>query len=553
MLISCFANALMVGRLKDASRATSAAPRISPLFRMGVPPLEPSSVEDVGDVEADDILTVGELRYRNRAGAAVDLPGAVLWEGVPLCRLVVAVLDLTVEVLGDQVLSCQRALVERAYGSRPRAAVVLEPLATDGRRDAVGEGIVGDGRKPLPQGGLVARRRCVLVSPVVVEQEGERGRRLDGGYKVEDAALVAGLVGLFGTPDTAPGQRQHVVHRVGYVPDTAPAVVVALDLVPAFDGAAGHRDLVGERVAHERTGVGERNREAKEERPTVIVVGPRLDDLGAEEGDELPTLHREALQERRAVVGHGPLEVSLLDLEVVGLERVAVLDRTVSVPVRLDVARDLAGVELHVEARDGPAVTRTGHVELPEDGDPIVVVLQRVQRDQASRTGLVEVPRVGLGEPRCDVDLGRVLNPLLGARDVVVLEVPERVEERVPLAARRVGRRLGFFLRTGRRPPGQAGRGQGRCETPDHERTISHSRPSLLRIAVVQPFVARHMPDAHLLKSCMIASGGPGPAQSRGTPAQNFGSGQVGRRGMSTRRRSDRTRSPRWFTARVST
>src|SRR5207249_10701006 len=60
--------------------------------------------------------------------------------------LPISVLDLTVEVLGDQVLSCQRALVERAYGSRPRAAVVLEPLATDGRRDAVGEGIVGDGR-----------------------------------------------------------------------------------------------------------------------------------------------------------------------------------------------------------------------------------------------------------------------------------------------------------------------------------------------------------------------------------------------------------------------
>src|SRR5947199_704412 len=488
MLISCFANALMVGRLKDASRATSAAPRISPLFRMGVPPLEPSSVEDVGDVEADDILTVGELRYRNRAGAAVDLPGAVLWEGVPLCRLVVAVLDLTVEVLGDQVLSCQRALVERAYGSRPRAAVVLEPLATDGRRDAVGEGIVGDGRKPLPQGGLVARRRCVLVSPVVVEQEGERGRRLDGGYKVEDAALVAGLVGLFGAPYTAPGQRQHVVHRVGYVPDTAPAVVVALDLVPAFDGAAGHRDLVGERVAHERTGVGERNREAKEERPTVVVVGPRLDDLGAEEGDELPTLHREALQERRAVVGHGPLEVSLLDLEVVGLERVAVLDRTVPVPIRLDVARDFAGVELQVEARDEPAVTRTGEVELSEDGHPIVVVLQRVQCDQTSRTWPVEVPRVGLGEPRCDVDLGRVLDLLLGAREVVVLEVSERVEERVPLAARGIGRGLGFLIRARRRSPDQAGRCQGRHQAAQHEHTGTHSRPSLRRTAAVRSF-----------------------------------------------------------------
>src|SRR5439155_2597336 len=248
-------------------------------------------------------------RDRNRAGAAVDLPRAVLRESVTLRGLVVPVLDLAVEVLRDQVLARERGFVERAHDARPRAAVVLEPLAAEGSRGTVRERVVGDGREALPERGLVARRRAFLVTPVVVEQEGERGRRLDGSYKVEDAALVAGLVGLFGAPDAAPGQRQHVVHRVGDVPDTAPALVVALDLVPAFDGAAGHGDLVGERVAHERTGVGERNREAEEERPTVVVVGPRLDDLGAEEGHELPTLYREALQQGGAVIGHGPLEV----------------------------------------------------------------------------------------------------------------------------------------------------------------------------------------------------------------------------------------------------
>src|SRR5439155_24627671 len=105
------------------------------------------SVEHVGHGEAEDVLSVGELRDRNRAGAAVDLPRAVLREGVPLPRLVVAVLDLTVEVLGEQVLARHRALVEGAPEAGPRTAAVLEPLAADSGGDPVREGVVGDGRE----------------------------------------------------------------------------------------------------------------------------------------------------------------------------------------------------------------------------------------------------------------------------------------------------------------------------------------------------------------------------------------------------------------------
>src|SRR5207244_8377099 len=97
-------------------------------------------------------------------------PWAVLREGVPLPRLVVAVLDLAVEVLGEQVFARHRALVEGAPEAGPRPAVVLEPLAADGGGDPVREGVVGDGREALPERGLVAHRRF-LVAPVVVEQE----------------------------------------------------------------------------------------------------------------------------------------------------------------------------------------------------------------------------------------------------------------------------------------------------------------------------------------------------------------------------------------------
>src|SRR5205814_6959614 len=133
--------------------------------------------------------------------------------------------------------------------------------------------------------------------------------------------------------------------------------------------------------------------------------------------------------------GHGPREVGLLDIEVIRFERIAVLDRAVPVPVCLDVARDLARVELEAESRNEPSLAGARCGELPEGRDPIVVVLERVQRDQASRTGLVEVPRVGLGEPESEMDLGRVLDLLLAARYGVVLEVPQGIEERIPLAA----------------------------------------------------------------------------------------------------------------------
>src|SRR5207244_10575280 len=173
-------------------------------------------------------------------------PWAVLREGVPLPRLVVAVLDLAVEVLGEQVFARHRALVEGAPEAGPRPAVVLEPLAADGGGDPVREGVVGDGRETLPERGLIARRRRVLVAPVVVEQESECRGRLDGRDEIGHAALVAGLVRLLGAPDAVSGQRELVAHGVGDVADAGPPLVVALDLVPPFDRAPGDRELVAD-------------------------------------------------------------------------------------------------------------------------------------------------------------------------------------------------------------------------------------------------------------------------------------------------------------------
>src|SRR5205085_2035507 len=132
---------------------------------------------------------------------------------------------------------------------------------------------------------------------------------------------------------------------------------------------------------------------------------------------------RETLQRGWAVVRQGPRQVRFLDVEVVGLESVAVVDGSVAVPVRLDVARRLARGELQPEAGDEPPVARSRGGELAEDGDAIVVMLHRVERDQASRAWVVEVPRVRFGEPEPEVDLRGILDLLLVGGDEVVLEV----------------------------------------------------------------------------------------------------------------------------------
>src|SRR5437867_9819704 len=225
MPMRCFANALISGRPKDAISTKTSGPRISPVFFIR-PSLrassEPGLVEGVCDVKADDVLAVGELRDRIRTSGAIDLPRAVLGEGIPLPRLVVAVFDLTVQMLGEQIFTCHRGLVEGAADARPRAAVVLEPLATDGARDTVREGVVRDGRETLPERRLAARRRSVLVAPVVVEQQGQCGGRFDGRDEVGDAAFVAGLVRLLGPPDAVSGECDLVAQRIGDVADAGP-------------------------------------------------------------------------------------------------------------------------------------------------------------------------------------------------------------------------------------------------------------------------------------------------------------------------------------------
>src|SRR4029077_16205385 len=109
-------------------------------------------------------------------------------------------------------------------------------------------------------------------------------------------------------------------------------------------------------------------------------------------------------------------------------------------PVGLDVARTLAGCELQTEPGNEPAVARSCRGELPERGDAVVVVLHRVERDEASGARVVEVPQVRFGETQAEVYLGGVLDRLLVRGNEVVLEVAQRIEERVPLSARRVRR-----------------------------------------------------------------------------------------------------------------
>src|SRR5581483_4662927 len=97
------------------------------------------SVEDVGDVEAEDVLSGQE-------------DGVAAGGKRPLAGFVVAVLHLAVEVLGDQVLARDRPLVNRLHEARAAPAVVLEPLAADRQRRAFGEVVVADRGQALPEG-----------------------------------------------------------------------------------------------------------------------------------------------------------------------------------------------------------------------------------------------------------------------------------------------------------------------------------------------------------------------------------------------------------------
>src|SRR5499433_1585070 len=240
MLMWFLAKARMAGAPRQAASATRSAARIRVAALMR-PPLPARSVEHVRHVESDDVLTAGELGDRDGSGARVHRPRAVLGEDVTVSRLVVPVLQLTVEMLGDQVLSRHRELVERLVDPGARTSVILEPLAAEGARGAVGEVVVRDPGEALPKGVAPADGGAVLAAVIVVEEERQRRGRLDRGDEVSDLALVPEVAGLLGAADGVAGERQLVVHRVRDVPDPAPAVVVARDLVPALDRPAGDR------------------------------------------------------------------------------------------------------------------------------------------------------------------------------------------------------------------------------------------------------------------------------------------------------------------------
>src|SRR6185295_1671328 len=131
------------------------------------------SVEQVRELDAHHVLT-GER-----------LPPIVGGEDTVLARLVMAVLEPAVEVLGQEVFPRESPLPERLPETGAAPAVVLEPLTAGGHRGAVGERVVRNPGEALPDGGATRQRRILFVCPVVVEEQRERGGGLDGRDEID--------------------------------------------------------------------------------------------------------------------------------------------------------------------------------------------------------------------------------------------------------------------------------------------------------------------------------------------------------------------------------
>src|SRR5262249_4446854 len=123
------------------------------------------------------------------------------------------------------------------------------------------------------------------------------------------------------------------------------------------------------------------------------------------------------------------------------LERVANIDGAIPVPVGFDATGGLAGGERQPEPGDEPTVARPIRPDLSNLGRCRVLAQEGIVGELRPVRRPVEAPRPRLLYPRSDVDPGGVLDRLLRAGDVVVLEVPQRIKEAVPLPARGVGRR----------------------------------------------------------------------------------------------------------------
>src|SRR5207249_4979167 len=93
------------------------------------------------------------------------------------------------------------------------------------------------------------------------------------------------------------------------------------------------------------------------------------------------------------------------------------------------------------EAGDEPPLARPRGVELPEAPlGGVVVRVEGVEEGQARRR-IVEVVQPDVGDRGTNVDLGLVLERLLSTAQLI-LRVAHRIQEGVPVAARRIARRL---------------------------------------------------------------------------------------------------------------
>jgi hypothetical protein len=132
--------------------ASSSRPRCSGSWRSSPGSSGRGSVEEVGELEAGDVLVVARQASFSNAALLVE------WSD--------AILGAEPEMLASAGTSRERALVERLPDARPHRVAVVEPLAAGGDGEAIRELVARDAREALPLRALrAAASDVVLVSP----------------------------------------------------------------------------------------------------------------------------------------------------------------------------------------------------------------------------------------------------------------------------------------------------------------------------------------------------------------------------------------------------
>ena len=338
------------------------------------------------------------------------------------------VLDPADQALPDLVLHGRRHLVEgrpvpRVSDRRPHALRVIEELEPH-RGSELLRPVVSGVDCPAPPGGVPVLSRGdesghpLFAGDVDVGAERHVLEPRVGGREIRDPTLAGVVAVLLGPDDPVQSGREILEGGDGELAGVGGGGVVVVGDIPPLDDPGRHREPVGEAIAQQPAGVGDRDREREEQGPREVQVVGRLDHLVAEERHELARLERQPATERDLIGEIGLLEVDLLGLPGRVLEVPEDADRVILLRVlaagdddaeaeRILVGRVLLHAELgHVEAKAFVAVVEAQRIDLPGAREPAAV-----------GAGVAQIPDVaGFDVPEESDFFEKRLRLLLGLR-----------------------------------------------------------------------------------------------------------------------------------------